>query len=58
MATETFVKELMENANFKLMMQSMHENTTKVIRDLLDTHTKRIEEMEKNSLEPYRENGA
>ena len=50
MATETFVKELMENADFKLMMKSMHENTTKVIRDLLDTHTKRIEEMEKTHL--------
>ena len=50
MATETFLKELMENADFKLMMKSMHEDTTKVIKDLLDTHTKRIEEMEKPHL--------
>ena len=47
----------MENADFKLMMKSMHENTTKVIRDLLDTY-KAHRRDGKNSPEPYRENGA
>ena len=47
MASAEFVKELMDNADFKKMLKSMHDDTTNMIKDLLDSHTKRIEEMER-----------
>ena len=50
MATGEFVKELMENDDFKKMLKSMNEETAKVIKESLDSHTSRIEEMEKKLL--------
>ena len=50
MATKEFVKELMDNDDFKNMMKSVHEDTTKMIKNLLDNHTKRMEEMEMRHL--------
>ena len=50
MATGEFVKELLENDDFKNMLKSMNEETVKVIKESLDNHTSRIEEMEKKLL--------
>ena len=50
MATGEFVKELMENDDFKKMLKSMNEETAKVIKESLESHTSRIEEMEKKLL--------
>ena len=51
MATGEFVKELMENDDFKNMLKTMNEETAKVIKESLDSHTSRIEEMEKKLLQ-------
>lgn len=50
MATGEFVKELMENEDFKNMLRSLNEETVKVIKESLNNHTSRIEEMEKKLL--------
>ena len=55
MASAEFVKELMDNADFKKMLKSMHDDTTNMIKDLLDSHTKRIEEMERKHLKRVEE---
>ena len=50
MATTEFVKQLLENDNFKKLLKSMNEDTARVIKDNLDGHTKRTEEMERRHL--------